>query len=142
MRWAGQSAIITLPAGIDLNNADQVSDELLRILEQGPQVLVVDVTGTTFCASDGVHAVLRAHQRAAAIPVVLRLAAGGYAVRRVLELTGANHVIDTYPSLDTALAAMRARCDGTGATAAETALARARRRSWPRGEPCPGSAVG
>lgn len=117
VRWAGHSAIITLPAEIDINNAAQVSDELLRILDEGAQLLVVDMIRTTFCASDGVHAVMRAHQRAAAMPVTLRLAVGGHSVRRVLEITGADQLIDTYPSLDAALAGTPARCDGAGARA-------------------------
>jgi anti-anti-sigma regulatory factor len=44
----------------------------------------------------------RASQAATAAGVALRLAVGAHPVRRVLELTGADQVIDTYPDLDAA----------------------------------------
>jgi anti-anti-sigma factor len=137
VRWAGHSAIISLPAEIDINNAGQVSDELLRVLDQGAATLVVDMTGTTFCASAGVHAVLRAHKSATAIPVKLRLVAGGRAVWRVLELTGADRVIDTYPSLDTALAGMPMRWDGTGGAASGYGAAASKKAGTGEGATCP-----
>ena len=58
MRWGGRQAIVTLPADIDMNNAFEAGDELLAVLQHA--VLIVDTTGATFCASAGVHALLRA----------------------------------------------------------------------------------
>ena len=51
----------------------------------------------------GVSALLRVHRQAAATGTQLRVVASP-ALRRVLDLTGADQVLDTYPSLADALA--------------------------------------
>jgi anti-sigma B factor antagonist len=102
VRRAGGAAVIVLPAEIDVTNAAQVGAELARALEADTEVLVVDMTATVFCDSAGVQVLVRARHRAAAAGLALRLAAGTPQVRRVLELTGADQVIDTYPDLETA----------------------------------------
>jgi anti-sigma B factor antagonist len=99
VRRAGGAVVIVLPAEIDVTNADQVGVNLDRALDAGTEVLVVDMTATEFCDSAGVQALVRAVHRAAAGGSGLRLAAGTHPVRRVLELTGADQVIDTYPDL-------------------------------------------
>jgi anti-anti-sigma factor len=96
-------AVVTLPSEIDVRNDGQVQATLARALGDGTAVLVADATGTTFCGCSGAHALVRAHHQAAATGAQLRVAASP-AVLRMLELTGADHVLDTYPSLDTALA--------------------------------------
>jgi anti-anti-sigma factor len=96
-------AVVTLPSEIDVRNDGQVQATLARALGDGMAVLVADATGTTFCGCSGAHALVRAHHQAAATGAQLRVAASP-AVLRMLELTGADHVLDTYPTLDTALA--------------------------------------
>jgi anti-anti-sigma factor len=98
--------MITLPAEIDSSNAEQVHEELLRALNGGPAVLVVDMTGTSFCASAGIHALTRARSRAAAAGIGLRAAVSTCIVRRILELTRVDHLIDVYPGLEDALAGL------------------------------------
>lgn len=102
VRRAGGEAVIVLPAEIDVTNADQVGAELMRLLDGGAVMLVVDMTETVFCDSAGIQMLLRAHRQAAAAGAGLRLAASARAVRRVLELTGADQVMDIYPDLDAA----------------------------------------
>ena len=112
LRWAGQGVVLTLPAQIDLTNADGVRDELLRTVNRGPAVLVVDMTGTSFCAVAGIHALLRARRRASTAGVGLRVATGPGTVRRMLELTGADQLLDVHPSLEAALGDLSAPVDG------------------------------
>lgn len=97
---------ITLPAEIDIANAGQVCEELLRALNSGPPVLVVDMTGTSFCAAAGIDALMRARGRASAAGIGLRVAVSAPIVRRVLEMTGVDHLIGVYPGLDAALAGL------------------------------------
>ncbi len=104
VRQAGSQTVIKLPVEIDVGNADQVSSELLRILDEGAVTLVVDMTATVFCDSAGIRTLVHAHHRAAATGARLRVAVSGGAVRRVLELTGIDRVIDTYPDLSAAMA--------------------------------------
>jgi anti-anti-sigma factor len=97
---------ITLPAEIDIANAGQVCEELLRALNSGPPVLVVDMTGTSFCAAAGLDALMRARGRASAAGIGLRVAVSAPIVRQVLKMTGVDHLIDVYPGLDAALAGL------------------------------------
>jgi anti-sigma B factor antagonist len=102
VRRSGGAAVIVLPTEIDVTNADQVGAELARALEADTEILLVDMTATEFCDSAAVQMLVRASQAATAAGVALRLAVGAHPVRRVLELTGADQVIDTYPDLDAA----------------------------------------
>jgi anti-sigma B factor antagonist len=102
--WIGQSAVVTLPAEIDITNADQVREDLLSILNQGATLLVADLSETTFCDSAGVGALARTFRRADASQSEMRLAVSTPAVRRVLALTGVDRLLDVYPSVTAALA--------------------------------------
>jgi len=54
--WIGQAAAVTLPAEIDIGNADRVREDLLSVLNQGATLLIADLSTTTFCDSAGVGA--------------------------------------------------------------------------------------
>jgi anti-sigma B factor antagonist len=94
---------ITLPAEVSITNADQVREELLRAIDDGPELLIVDMTGTSYCAVTGVHVLVCARGRAADAGIGLRVAVGAPIVQRILQLTGADQLIDAYPGLDAAL---------------------------------------
>jgi anti-sigma B factor antagonist len=98
-----QTVVVALPGEIDFSNDGQVQDTLTQALSDGTAVVVADGSRTSFCASSGVSALLAAHRQAATAGRQLRVAASP-AMRRVLELTGADHVLDTYPTLTAALA--------------------------------------
>lgn len=109
MRSAGPAyrrSISTLPAEIDVNNADHVSGELLQALDERPAVLVVDMTATVYCAVAGIHALTRACHQAGGTE--LRVVASARIVRRVLELTRLDELAGIYPSLEAALAELPA----------------------------------
>jgi anti-sigma B factor antagonist len=97
-------AVVTLPGEIDTSNDGQVQDTLTRALNNGTPVLVADAGGTTFCGCSGVTALLLTHRRAAAAGAQLRVVVGSPSMRRILELTAADRVLDTYPTLAAALA--------------------------------------
>jgi anti-sigma B factor antagonist len=96
-------AVVTLPAEIDTGNDGQVQDTLTRELDGGTAVLVADAAATAFCDCAGVTALMLAHRRAAAAGAQLRVAASP-SMRRILELTAADQVLNTYPTLAAALA--------------------------------------
>jgi anti-anti-sigma factor len=97
-------AVVTLPDEIDTSNGGQVQDTLTSALDDGAAVLVADAGGTTFCECSGVTALLRTHHRAAAAGAQLRVVVGSSPMRRILELTAADQVLNTYPTLAAALA--------------------------------------
>ena len=105
-------AVATLPAEIDVVNGDQVREDLLTVLNRGPAMLIVDMTGTTFCDSAGVNALVRAYKRAGACGARMRLVVGAPTVRRVLAVTGVDRLIGTCPSVAAALDAVNPPAQG------------------------------
>jgi anti-anti-sigma factor len=91
-----------MPAEIDAVNADQIHQTLLSAVSLGTAVLVIDMSGTTFCDSAGVHAIIATYRQAAANGTRLRLATT--AVLRILTVVGADELIPIYPTLEAALA--------------------------------------
>ena len=106
MSWYGRTAVVRLPAEIDLTVADGVREALLSVLNQGVLGLVVDMTATTFCDSAGITALVRASRRAAANGATMRVAASGPPVLRVFSLVGIDRLIDIYPTVDAARASL------------------------------------
>jgi anti-sigma B factor antagonist len=100
---ASLAVVVTLPAEIDVTNDGLVQDELTSTLGDRLSMLVADGTRTTFCASAGMSVLIRVHRQAQAAGTQLRVVASP-AVRRILKLTGADQVLDTYPGLADALA--------------------------------------
>jgi anti-anti-sigma factor len=97
-------AVVTLPGEIDASNDGQVHDTLTSALDDATTVLVADASGTSFCGCSGVTALLLTHHRAAAAGAQLRVVVGSPPIRRILELTAADQVLHTYPTLAAALA--------------------------------------
>ena len=92
--------VVVLPAEIDVTNSELVHDKLVAALTPGVGVVVADMTSTSFCDSSGVHAVIFAHETAAARGIQMRIAVSpGGSVRRVLQLIGVASVVPVYPSL-------------------------------------------
>ncbi len=99
-------AVVTLPAEIDVTNSGQVHDQLVAALEPGTGIVIADLTSTIFCDSSGVHAIMRAYERAAARGIQLWLAVPQTgSVHRVLQLTGVGRLMPVYPSLQEAMSA-------------------------------------
>ena len=94
---------VLLPREIDICSRGQVEASLSLALDSGAAVLIADASHTTFCDCSGVHALIRANHRAVAAGVQLRIAASP-AMRRVMQLTGADRVLDTYSTVPEALA--------------------------------------
>ena len=92
--------VVAAPAEIDASNADWLDAVLREAAARGHARFVVDMTGTTFCASSGVGVLVQAHKRAVADGGELRLVIpASAAVLRVLAITGIDQVIPNFPSL-------------------------------------------
>jgi anti-sigma B factor antagonist len=97
-------SVVVLPAEIDVTNSEEVYEQLTAALSPGVGTVIADLTPTSFCDSSGVHAIMHAHEWAAARDVGLRLAVSpGGSVRRVLQLTGADHLIPIFASVQEAI---------------------------------------
>jgi anti-sigma B factor antagonist len=104
--WYGRTAVVRLPAEIDLTIADGMREALLSVLNHGAHGLVVDMTATTFCDSTAITALVRASRRAEATGAMMRVAASGPSVLRVFSLVGIDRLIDIHPTVDAARASL------------------------------------
>lgn len=102
--WVGRVAVVTLPAEVDVSNADQVRQDLAAVVAQSASVVIVDMSTTTFCDSAGVTALVRTVREAKASGTRLRVATSAPAVTRVLAITGVDRLIEIYPSVAAAMA--------------------------------------
>ncbi|HEX9040623.1 MAG TPA: STAS domain-containing protein [Trebonia sp.] len=98
--------VVELPAEIDVTNSEQVYQQLVAVLAPGVDTVVADMTGTVFCDSSGVHAIMHAYETAGARDIRLRLAVSpATSVRRVLQLIGVGRLMPVYLSLEEAVTA-------------------------------------
>jgi len=94
-----QTAVVPLPAEIDAANIGLIETALIGALASRPVVLIADGTRTAFCDSSGIGALIHVHHQAAATGAQLRVVIAGSPVRRILELIGADQLLDVYASL-------------------------------------------
>ena len=101
----GGVPVVTAPRLIDANTADQFHAVLLDTVTRGHVTVVVDMTGTRFCDSYGLHTLLRAHKLTEADGGELRLVtpADGL-IPRIVALTRLDRLIPCFASLKEALA--------------------------------------
>ena len=99
----GDRVVITLPEEIDLTHSPGIRETVLAVISRQPAVIVADMTATTFCDSNAMHAIATAHRQAAAAGAEMRLVIGHPGVRRVFALSGFDTVIGIYPDLPAAL---------------------------------------
>ena len=136
VEWRDGQAILALPQHIDVSNASEVRELLLTIINRGPVVLIVDMTGTASCDHAGVDALARAHQRAVASGTRLRLAVRAPMLLRVLGVEGIDRLISIYPSVEAALAASP-RATEKAVSSRHPSLADGGTRVTPASEPAP-----
>ena len=101
--WIDRVAVVSAPAQVDASNAGDVLACLLSVICEGPATLIVDLTATAFCDSSGLNSLVQAYRRAEASGIEMRLAVGEPAVRRILQITGIDQLIGTYPSVPASL---------------------------------------
>jgi anti-anti-sigma factor len=82
------SVRVAVSGELDLSSALTFEEELLRIEEQCPSLLVLDLRSLKFLDSTGLRLILSAHARAINRGRKLAIVQGGEAVRRIFRLTG------------------------------------------------------
>lgn len=96
---AGLPLIVTLPDEIDVTNSAAVFNSALTALDY-PGLVIVDMTGTTFCDCSGLRMLITARDHAKASGSTLRIAIKtGSAPARSLAILGIDHVLPVYGSV-------------------------------------------
>lgn len=106
--------IVSLPPEIDVSNADAVLEELRAAVRPGAAVVMADMTGTAFCDSSGVRALLLAQDAAAQHHAELRVVVPGGMVLRILQVMGMDKILRIYPSRLAALSGTPSPPDPAG----------------------------
>jgi anti-sigma B factor antagonist len=99
------TAVVPMPAEIDIANAGRLAAELDAAIKPGLTALVIDMTLTTFCDSMGVKVIARIRGQAVAEGVDLRLVTASTQVRRILAVTGLDTKVRIHRRLEDALRA-------------------------------------
>jgi anti-sigma B factor antagonist len=100
---AGEVAVVTPPAEIDIVHAASFRAALARAAAAHPTV-VVDLTQTVFCDSTGLRLLLQAADRAARDGGELRLVLAGPQLLRIFAVTGFDQLFPIFATLAQALA--------------------------------------
>ena len=103
-RDQARPVVVTLPAEIDITNADAIGEALSSAIADGAGIVIADMTGTTFCNSSGISVLVQAHRQAAANHAELRVVVLSAAVLHALTLVRVDFLLPIYPSLGAALA--------------------------------------
>ena len=101
-REAG-TVVVTFPGEIDLANADRVGAELTAAFGPGADLVIADLSGTRFCDTSGIHALVMAYKKAQVTNTGFRVVVPPGEVRHVLDILHLDTVLALYPRLDLAL---------------------------------------
>ena len=100
-----RTAVVPLPAEIDVTTVRQAGKELIAALGPGITAVIADMTATAFCDCSGVNMLALVHQLAMANQAKLVLVVRSAAVLRTLSLCGPDLLLPVYPNLAEALTA-------------------------------------
>jgi anti-sigma B factor antagonist len=94
--------VVTAPEEIDITNAAALRAALASAAGLGNVLLVVDMSGTRFCDSSGVNALVCALKNAQANGGTVKLVMSAD-VLRIFAIIGVDRMIPHFPTLDQAL---------------------------------------
>jgi anti-sigma B factor antagonist len=104
VEWPDRRTAVVIPAGeIDLRRAADVRRELFGAVADGAEIVVVDLSTTTFIDSMTLGILLGAGRRLQRRGGELRIACVDPNIKRIFEITLLDRVFAIYPSLAAAL---------------------------------------
>lgn len=98
------AAVVSARGEVDLDTATRLNDAALAAMQEIGPTVVLDLSHVTFMDSTGLKVLLAVHKRATIGGGRLALAGSTRPVRRVIEVTGLDHVLTMCDDLDTAIA--------------------------------------
>ncbi|MFD8491844.1 STAS domain-containing protein [Amycolatopsis sp. NPDC059657] len=100
-----EAVVIQAAGEVDVSTVDQLMEAVTVALATKPERVVLDLGAVRFVASCGLRELLRGHAAAVSDGIRFIVAATDGALRRSLEVTGLDHELETFDSVDAALAA-------------------------------------
>jgi anti-anti-sigma factor len=84
----GADLSLALQGELDIASSKRLEDELLRLEEEAPEMITLDLQGVTFIDSTGLSTLINADGRARKAERRLQIVAGSGAARRILRTVG------------------------------------------------------
>ncbi|MET7996032.1 STAS domain-containing protein [Amycolatopsis sp. NPDC005232] len=97
-----RAAVVTVAGEIDLVTAPELDEIVTAVVDESPEVLVVDLRKVTFLSSAGLQVLAAAHQRLGERR--LRVVSTSHVTTRPLTSTGLDAWIGLFTTVDEALA--------------------------------------
>jgi len=95
---ADATVVVAVHGEVDPVTAPEL-EQALAAAAQGARDLIVDLSGTTFFDSSGIHALMRVGSRATAEGIRLSLVCGPSCVCRVLEIAGVDALYEVHSTI-------------------------------------------
>ena len=103
---SGPVPVTSVVGEIDTTTEEVIGNEVRAQLAARPEVLVLDLTGVVFMGSAGLNLLVQAQKEATRLGVRLAVAARGGIVRRVLDMTGVDRMIEVHRDVPSVLRAL------------------------------------
>ena len=100
-----QTNVLQLEGEIDLHVSPEVAESLRAVIENKPQVLVVDLAKTTYLDSSGLAVLIEGMQNVQQYGGKFALANVQESVQHIFEIARLDQVFQIFPDVDSALAA-------------------------------------
>jgi anti-anti-sigma factor len=96
--------VASVTGEVDQSTSAQLSQELNRLLDERPAMVVLSLEDVPFLDSSGLDVLVNVQRRAHAEHVPVRICAPRRGPTKILHLTGLDVAFDIYPTVDDALA--------------------------------------
>ncbi|MEU9397899.1 STAS domain-containing protein [Streptomyces sp. NPDC048324] len=116
-RVVGHGVVARFNGEMDYMTGPGLWEQINEVLAAGTGFVVLDLSDVSFCDSAGLNVLLRASRRAALSDVPLVLACVPQPLLRILEMTGADQVLQVCDTVAEAEAAFGDRGDAAGSLA-------------------------
>lgn len=100
-----RTAVLGVHGEADMRVADKLTERLTEVIDEGPSVVVLDLSGVTFLDSIVLGVLLHALKRLEATGGHLRIVVPRTEIRRIFELTLLDRLFELDSSREEALAA-------------------------------------
>jgi len=100
-----QTNVLQLEGEIDLHVSPEVAESLRAMIENKPQVLVVDLAKTTYLDSSGLAVLIEGMQNVQQYGGKFALANVQESVQHIFDIARLDQVFQIFPDVDSALAA-------------------------------------
>jgi anti-sigma B factor antagonist len=102
VQWRGGAVVVTVSGDVDATTSDELHSAIAGVMQEGPDTVVVDLSGVTFLGSAGLY-ILSGHSHALGSVTRFMVVAASYVTRRPIELVGLQRSVEVFASLDEAV---------------------------------------